>query len=377
MDYYITPSNSHLWTHCPYSAEPYIIKSNCSGESRKSTEISEQSRRGTAAHTLARAKILREFSEYSQEKYILLLDNLANNFNKYEFNKMNLETDKYIECINSIIEEKGENPKKAVEYKIDCSNLYNTPSPYGYIDFLMIFKKELYILDFKYGDGIEVDVNENTQLLIYSAAFLYNMKEISKTIETVTLCIFQDEKLKQKSLSREEVITWVNDVLKPAADAVYSNHSKTCKGTWCSKFCPKRAKCKAFMQDINNIYKDSTELTEQEILETFLKMQELKSTIKLVEEYLLELIENGKKIDGIVSVHKHQKKITDPINALIDMLSLAREKGINITNIVNLKSRADLREVFTDEEINDVLDKYIEDVQCKGTLKPSYNAAGS
>lgn len=376
MEYYITPSNSHLWTHCPYSAETYI-KSTYSGESRKDTEISEQSKKGTAAHHLARAKILREYTDYSEDKYILLLDNLANNFNKYEFNKMNLETDKYIECINSIIEEKEENPRKAVEYKIDCSNLYNSPAPFGYIDFLMIFKKELFVIDFKYGDGMEVEVKENTQLLIYAAAFLLSMAELSKNIETVTLCIFQDGKLKQQTLTTEEVTNWINDVLKPAADAVYSNHSRTCKGPWCSKFCPKRSKCKAFMQDINNIYKDSTELTEQEILETFLKMQELKSTIKLVEENLLEIIENGKKINGIVSVHKHQKKITDPLNALIDMLNLARSKGIDITNIVNLKSRADLREVFTDEEINEVLDKYIEDVQCKGTLKPSYNAAGS
>lgn len=367
MDYYLTPSNSHLWFHCPYSSEE--LKSSNNTIDKYQHQSTTQSTQGTAAHQLARAKLLLEFNVINKTDYILIESEALKDLSNKIKNKIDKETDSYIEHIKKIIMEKGTIPKRGVEFMFDFSKILRRKC-FGICDFVMFWPDELFVVDFKFGDGFTIDPKDNPQLMLYASAFLTTKQNESKTIERIKLCIYQDFDFKIHEITKNELMEWMNNDLKKSLDEVYNNHDRTNPGPWCNKFCPRRETCKEHIHSINNtIYKELSELTDEELFETFIKSQDIKKTIENLENFIRKRFEENKDVNGLMMLSKTQTKITDPDAALSSVLEFAELQNIDIRNLVNLKCRSELEKVIDSEKLNELLEQYTEKTKCKGVIK--------
>ena len=367
MDYYLTPSNSHLWFNCPYSSEELRTTHNTVDKYQQFT--STQSTQGTAAHHLARVKLLFEFNVINNTDYLNSKTEILKDLSNKIKNKIDKETDSYIEHIKKIIIERGTIPKRGVEFMFDFSKILRRKC-FGVCDFVMFWPDELFIVDFKFGDGFTIDPKNNSQLMLYAAAFLTTRPTESKTIERIKLCIYQDFDFKIHEITKNELIEWINNDLNNSLDEVYNNHEKTRTGEWCNKFCPKRETCKEHIHSINNtIYKELSELTDEELFETFIKSQDIKKTIENLENFIRKRFEENKDIKGLMMLSKTQTKITDQEKSLNSVLEFAETQNLDIRNLVNLKCRSELEKVIDSEKLDELLSQFTEKVKCKGVIK--------
>ena len=108
---------------------------------------------------------------------------------------------------------------------------------------------ELVVIDYKNGRGY-VDVRANPQLMQYGLGAAYDPKEEDyDAYETVKLIVVQpncdmDPKVRSWEIDAEELISWGEETLKPAAKAASSKRSKPKPGDWC-RWCKARGDCTA------------------------------------------------------------------------------------------------------------------------------------
>ena len=96
-----------------------------------------------------------------------------------------------------------------IEQQVSLSSLYNVPDHYGYVDFFIYYpeSKTLHLLDLKYGKGVEIEVRDNSQMIIYGWAGIHFIELFGYEIDKIILSIFQPrihDKPRYISYSRSE-----------------------------------------------------------------------------------------------------------------------------------------------------------------------------
>src|SRR5690606_8363890 len=124
----------------------------------------------------------------------------------------------------------------------------------------------LRVTDYKNGKGIQVEVEDNPQLMIYALGALHKyMAEYD--FDEIILEIVQpngfhkDGPIRSAVMSPEELLQWAEDVLLPAAERSVEAEKALKRGDpdfvekylkadddWCT-FCPARPRCQAVLHD--------------------------------------------------------------------------------------------------------------------------------
>ena len=159
---------------------------------------------------------------------------------------MEEHSDGYVECV---LEQLGKakhtcpDPLVLIEQKLDLSDF--VPGSFGTADCLMVSDDTLHIIDAKYGLGVLVDAERNTQLMCYGIAAL-SVYESLYDIKEVSLSIFQPrrENVQTWTVSVEELKNWAENELKPKAQMAAKGEGEYCPGQWC-QFCREAVKCRA------------------------------------------------------------------------------------------------------------------------------------
>lgn len=114
---------------------------------------------------------------------------------------------------------------------------------YGTLDYAFIYNRVLKIRDYKHGQGIAVEVENNPQILYYA----WGVLRAHPDIEHVDLGIIQprtfhrDGVVRTWSVTAEAVRTWAETVLKPAMRRA-ELEVDFLPGAWC-RFCPAKLVC--------------------------------------------------------------------------------------------------------------------------------------
>lgn len=119
--------------------------------------------------------------------------------------------------------------------------------------------RELVIGDLKFGAGVPVEVEGNSQLQYYGSGAAHEsvLRPLCKAlgvpfngVDTVTLTVIQprafhrDGPIRRWSLSMADLTKWAREVLYPGVEKALSDKGQTLDaGTWC-RFCPVLAHCK-------------------------------------------------------------------------------------------------------------------------------------
>lgn len=307
----LSASSSHKWLVCTPSARL---------EEQFPNKESEYMAEGTLAHSIAEFKVRSYFLEaISKTAYTRKLNKLK----KSEFfnEEMLRHTDTYLEYIKEEAMKTNTRPFIAVEQKIDYSKY--VPEGFGTADCVLISSNTLQIIDFKYGKGVKVEAEDNSQLKLYALAALEQFG-MFYNIENIKLSIVQPriDNISEYTLSKDEIVKWGNIIVIPQAQKAFMGLGEFRQGEHC-RFCRAKGACEfrakenmKVVEEIENSQGTASEacqlLDNTELSEFLTRTEGIEEWIKDLRAYALEQILKGENIQGYKAVEgKSNRKIVD------------------------------------------------------------------
>ena len=330
----LSASGSKKWINCPASIAM---------ESKFPDESSEYAKEGTTAHSLGEAKLklaLNHITRVQYHKMIRSLD-ITEDMEEYTDSYRDFVLERY-----NAIKSQCKDAQIHLERRLDFSEW--VPDGFGTGDTVIIGGGIIEIIDLKYGQGVKVSADKNSQLRIYGLGALSEYDYLYD-IHKVNLTIFQPrlDNIDTETLTRDELIKWGED-LKPKAVLANSGDGDCIAGRHCDDgFCKARAVCRAYAEEKNRlaamVFKPPLELTEDEIAEVIDQAENLAKWSKLVKDYALEqALNNGVKYPGFKVVEgRSNRKYAEDDSKIADVLIKAGydEKNIYKKEILNIMMR--------------------------------------
>lgn len=156
-----SPSASSRWLLCPGSLIPNLLAPDNTGI---------HAAEGTVAHALAEEWLISGVKPKHRLGTIEWIENGSDWFEIPIDRAMFSYVEQYVDwCLMT----PGE---YFVESRVDFSFLTPVPRQKGTLDYSSVGKSTLYIKDLKYGKGVRVDAEKNTQLMIYALSMLEWLK---------------------------------------------------------------------------------------------------------------------------------------------------------------------------------------------------------
>ncbi len=293
----LSPSSSGIWLNCTPAAL---------FQKKFPEETSEYAEEGTEAHALAEYKLKTALNiKGTEDPRKGSMTHLSD--------EMEECTDDYVSYVLETIsklKETCEDPAVLVEQKLDFSRY--VPEGFGYGDCIIVSDGRMYVIDLKYGKGVEVNAEWNSQFLIYALGSLELLGSIYD-ITDVTVVAFQPRKdnISAFDISVKDLEAWRDDVLIPKAQLAYKGEGEFRPGDHC-RFCKARFVCKARADHNLELakydFKKPMELTFDDISAILSSSKEFTSWLDDVAEYALKAIEAGIEIPGWKVVEGNTKR---------------------------------------------------------------------
>lgn len=296
-------SASGRWLHCPGSIR---LSRKC-----PSPDASLYAQEGTLAHALAELKIKIAMDQTVEADELMRITKDP----MYDGEMMEA-TDLYRDLVMEHYNAAGPDAELMVEQRVDFSNW--VPGGWGTSDAVIIAGDTIEIVDLKYGKGIRVDAKENSQMRLYAlgayAIFgdLYDFTRIRMTIIQPRL-----DHIGMEELTIDELLTWAEDVVRPAAAQALSEDGAISAGDWC-RWCPAKAICRARAEANLRLarydFADPDLLSTPEIADILKRSEELTKWAADVAEYALKEAVAGTHFDGFKVVEgRSNRKYTDEL----------------------------------------------------------------
>ena len=281
----LSASSSARWMACPPSAKLNAMAADIS---------SDFAREGTCAHELCEYKLRRLLGEEVQNP----TENL--DFYDSEMEECSDEYASYIgECI-SAAKEKCSDPIVLVEQRLDFSEYVS--NGFGTGDCVIVADDTLFVIDFKYGKGVEVSAENNPQMKLYALGALALFDGIYD-IENISMTIFQPRlnNISTSEITKSELLDWADNTLKPIAELAAKGEGEFKAGEHC-RFCKVKATCRKRAEYNLELAKYDfavpDTLEPSEIAAVLTKADELAAWAADIKEYALEQALHGVNFDG-------------------------------------------------------------------------------
>lgn len=277
----LSASSSHRWLNCNPSARL---------EQEFADRETDAAAEGTAAHALCEHKLRRALKMRSKKP-----------ISPYDCDEMDACTDAYVEFVmEALAEAKREckDPLVLIEQKLDFSCY--VPDGYGTGDCLIVADKLLHIIDFKYGQGVLVDAEQNPQMMLYALGALRLFDSLYDITE-VSMSIFQPrrENVSTWTISVDDLLDWAENTLKPKAELAFKGEGEYTPGSWC-QFCKAAVKCRARaeakLQLARYEFAMPPLLSDEEIEDILLKLDDLTKWANEITAYAQDAAVNHGKV---------------------------------------------------------------------------------
>lgn len=298
----LSPSASHQWLNCPPSVRLTAEMPDTAGAAAEE---------GRVAHALGELKLRRKFGNLSSRAYNAALKKIQADRDALEakhgtgaigtWAEMDSATNEYLDLINEISLSFKELPHVAIEQRVDLRP--EIPECYGTADCTLIGDRILHIVDLKYGKGVPVPAEGNSQMRIYAYGALVRY-ELALPVDRVRMTIFQPRNGgidNAEEMSAEELRTWMLEHVKPRAVQAVSGSGECQAGEWC-RFCKIRAICRA-RSDANLQLEGFQKklppmLSNDEVGDALRRSRDLADWLSDLEKYALSALLSGAEIAG-------------------------------------------------------------------------------
>lgn len=280
-------SASHRWINCPGS-----IRLSEQVQQETATSYAEE---GTLAHAIAEQKLRIAIDKTVKASDLkrLMKDPLYDG-------EMDEATTLYASLVMEHYNAAGPNAELMIEQRVDFSDW--VPEGFGTSDAIITNEDTIEVIDLKYGKGIKVDADNNSQMRLYALGALamygalYDFYKVRMTIVQPRL-----DHISSEVMSVEDLLDWARIVVQPAAALAASDDAPTEAGDWC-RWCPARATCRkraeANLELARYDFQPGDLLSDDEIAEILSKVDELTKWAADIEAYALQQALGGTSYDG-------------------------------------------------------------------------------
>ena len=189
-----------------------------------------------------------------------------------------------------------------IEHKVDYSSW--APEGFGTADVIIATSAKVWIFDLKYGKGVEVDANENTQMLLYGLGAWSDLSMAYDEVETLSLNIHQPRigNFSSWEISLSDLLEW-GEAVKPRAELAFAGEGDFVPGDHCeSGFCRARFTCaaraSACLVASAGLTPD-TLISPEEIAELLPRLPDIEKWAKGLREYALkQAVDHGVRFPG-------------------------------------------------------------------------------
>ena len=282
---YLSASASHRWLACPPSARL------CAQVEDLGSPYAQQ---GTDAH---------ELCQYLVEKALGYKVRDPTEDLSYYDAEMQESAEGYRDFVMEQVEaarQECSDPLVCIEQTLDYSKWVE--HGFGTGDCVIVADGLLHIIDFKYGVGVLVEAENNSQLMCYALGALDTFSGLYD-ISRVRLSIFQPRRSNVDSwdISKEDLLKWADEVLAPTARLAYEGGGEFHAGEHC-RFCKVKAVCRAradYSMDLAKFeFAPPPTLDEAEIAAILPQIDDLVSWSDDVKTYALSQALSGTRYPG-------------------------------------------------------------------------------
>lgn len=361
----LSPSGSGRWMACPPSARL---------ERKFPDEKSEYAAEGTFAHELAELHLKLQLGIFTKRKFNSQLKKMAENpfYSQEMIDYVQSYVDIATELINEIVA-KSKDAIVLLEQRLDYSPW--VPEGFGTGDLVIVSDDVLEVVDLKYGKGVPVSAEDNTQMKLYALGaindygVLYNVKTVRMTIVQPRL-----DNISSVDMPVKELLEWAENTVKPVAELAFAGEGEYKAGDHC-RFCKARFTCRTRAEYNLELAKYDFEipalLSTEEIAEVLGKADELQKWAKDIQGYALEQAKNHDiKFPGWKLVEgRSNRKYTDEDAVATTLLAADYKEGI-IYKPKELFGISSLEKTIGKKQFNNLLNELIIKPAGKPTLVP-------
>lgn len=355
----LSASGSKRWLSCPPSARL---------ERKFPDKAGEAAQEGTLAHALAEARIRHWLGEISENGLTLRIDNIRHD--ALYSHEMGEYVSEYVDlCIEKINEAHG---TALVEERLDFSRWVK--NGFGTGDMVIIGDGILEIVDLKYGKGVPVSAEGNTQMQLYALGAIEQYGYIYD-FDHVRMSIFQPRNggLSTQLMSVDELLAW-GESIKPIAELAYEGKGEFKAGEHC-RFCRAAVQCKALADynlEIAKLeFRDADLLTDDEVSFVLGRVDGLVRYAEKIKTFALEEALKGHKWPGFkVVAGRSNRRITDAAKA-IKLLRGAGYADDVLYKPLEIQTITDLEKTITKKKFGEILGSVVEKPPGKPTLVPA------
>jgi hypothetical protein len=280
-------SASHRWINCPGS-----IRLSEQVPQETTTSYAEE---GTLAHAIAEQKLLIAIDKTvkASELKKLTKDPMYDG-------EMDEATTFYAGLVMEHYNAAGDSAELMIEQRVDFSDW--VPDGFGTSDAIIVNDDTIEVIDLKYGKGVRVDAEGNSQMRLYAlgacAMFgdLYDFEKVRMTIVQPRL-----DHVSVEEMDLHDLLEWAKVYVVPAAELAAKDDAPLSAGDWC-RWCPARAICRkraeANLELARYDFQPGDLLEPDEIAEILSKVDELTKWAADIEAYALQQALNGEHYDG-------------------------------------------------------------------------------
>ena len=270
---YLSCSSSERWLNC--TVAPSL-------EAKFSDEASPYALEGTKAHELAEAALMGGFSA----------DDVRGDYSR----EMRDYVQMYIDYARGI----DPSGHLMVEQRLDVSSW--VPECFGTSDAVIVSDSRLHIADLKYGKGLRVDTERNSQLMLYALGAWDAYDCIYGPFETVVMHIAQPrlDHYSSWEVAVHELLAW-GESIKPIARMAFNGEGTATAGDHC-QFCKARHTCRARAERMLTAVGDMTKgdhLSDDELSAIYPRLGEIVKWANDLESYCLARVEGGTALHGL------------------------------------------------------------------------------
>lgn len=346
----LSPSSSERWLTCTPSA---VL------ESKEAYSTSVYADEGSLAHRLCETVILHKLGRLLNKAFKKAVKEIEDHelYTAEMYDYCEGFAVYVLEIFNSL-------PGAHIftEEKVDLRKW--VPDGFGTVDIRIIANGILHIIDFKYGKGVPVFADDNSQLKLYSLGAYEEMTSLFR-IDNVVMHIYQPrlDSISTFEIKAENLLLWGEQTLKPLAKMAAEGVGEFVPGDHC-KFCRVKAKCKALakmnLEAAKAAFTEPAFLTPAEIVEILKAEKKFVDWITAVSEHALDQAVNhgvewpGMKLVEGLSRRKYadeDKAANALVNAGVNATEIYTMKLKGLTEMTKLLGKSDFEKILADHLI--------------------------
>ena len=349
----LSASSSHRWLNCSPSA-----RLEQEFEDRGTDAAAE----GSAAHALCEHKLRRALKMQSRKPV-----------SQYDCDEMDAYADGYVEFVLETLADAKQHcadPIVMIEQRLDFSCY--VPDGFGTGDCVIIADDTLHVIDFKYGQGVLVEAEQNPQMMLYALGAL-SIYDSLYDIERVSVTIYQPrrENVSTWTVPIKELKDWAENTLRPRATLAFDGKGEFDSGPWCT-FCRAAVKCRARAEVKLTLAKYEFALppllTDAEIEDILGKLDDLTKWANDIMGYAQDAaLNHGKQWSGFKVVEGRSNRKYSDEGAVVET---AKAAGYNDIYKKTLLPITDMEKLMGKQRFTDLLGPLVHKPPGKPALVP-------